>query len=83
VTALSIIGYILLGAVKFVAMLAILCAVIAALAFGTEYVIMPIARRTPNWVLAAWTLFWRGLIIVFGVSFMAFVLYNIGVGPGL
>ena len=79
-TALSIIGYIGLGILKVAGMLAVIMGVIALLAYGAEYVVMPVVRRTPDRVRAAWTLFWRVVMTVIMISFSLFLLFAIGQG---
>jgi len=80
VSALSIIGFIGLGILKVAGMLAIIMGVIAMLAYGSHYLVMPVVRHTPDRVKAAWTLFWRAVTTIVMISFSLFLLFAIGQG---
>lgn len=77
---LTIIGYILLGFLKLLGFFAAFLVAIAAIAWGTEYVITPIAKRTPRWVLTVWYYVWRAVMIGVGAMVFLVALYSIGAG---
>lgn len=75
--------YMGIGAIRVVLFFIVLCLVIAAMAWGAEYIGMPLARRIPPWVGKAWRFVWRSFLVGVGVMFAIMFLYVAGGGPQL